>query len=60
MLKDADPEMTAQLWLGMLEDIGNQYHLSDAPFSLMQKLSHTAKASVDDFLKKQAEKLTIA
>ena len=56
----ADSEMTAQLWLGMLEDIGNQYHLSDVPFSLMQKLSRTAKASVDGFLKKQAEKLTTA
>lgn len=56
----ADSEMTAQLWLCMLEDIGNQYHLSDVSFSLMQKLSRTAKTSVDSFLKKQAENLAIA
>lgn len=56
----ADSEMTAQLWLGMLEDIGSQYQLDGIPFALMQKLSRTAKASVSYFLKKQAKKIAIA
>jgi len=42
----ADSEMTAKLWLKMLEDITEQYSLPYVPFSLMQKLSRTAKRSV--------------
>lgn len=34
----ADAEMTAHLWLPMLQDLGAQYQLSDVPFNLMQKL----------------------
>ena len=50
----ADAEMTAHLWLRMLEDLGEQYQLSDVPFNLMQKLGRTAKGSVHTFLQKQA------
>ena len=52
----ADAEMTAHLWLRMLEDLGEQYQLSDVPFNLMQKLGRTAKGSVHTFLQKQARK----
>ena len=52
----ADSEMTACLWLAMLEDLASQYQLRDVTFALMQKLSRTAKASVNTFLKKQSEK----
>ena len=51
----ADAEMTAHLWLRMLEDLAAQYQLSDVPFNLMQKLGHTAKGSVHTFLQKQAQ-----
>jgi DNA polymerase-3 subunit epsilon len=44
----ADSEMTARLWLKMLEDITEQYNLQHIPFSLMQKLSRTSKRSVAD------------
>ena len=50
----ADAEMTAHLWLKMLNDLDNQYQISDVSFALMKKLSRTAKTSVDSVLKKQA------
>ncbi len=46
----ADAEMTAHLWLGMLEDINNGYCIERIPFSLMQSLSRVPKASVRGFL----------
>jgi DNA polymerase-3 subunit epsilon len=47
----ADAEMTAHLWLRMLDDITNRYGIEDTPFSLMQTLSRVSQASVHDFLK---------
>lgn len=49
----ADAEMTAHLWLKMLDDLDSQYDISEVSFALMKKLSRTAKASVIDMLKKQ-------
>ena len=46
----ADAQMTAQLWLAMLEDMGNQYQCWDVPFSFVQKLSKTPKKSVSKLL----------
>ena len=46
----ADAEMTAHLWLGMLDDINNGYCIERIPFSLMQALSRVPKASVRGFL----------
>lgn len=46
----ADAEMTAHLWLGMLDDINNEYCIERIPFSLMQALSRVSKASVPGFL----------
>jgi DNA polymerase-3 subunit epsilon len=45
-----DSEMTAKLWLGMLDSIGQQYELSAIPFNLMQKLVKTPKCSVHSLL----------
>jgi DNA polymerase-3 subunit epsilon len=50
----ADAEMTAHLWLKMLDELDGQYQISDVPFALMKKLSRTAKASADAMLKKQS------
>ena len=47
----ADAEMTAQLWLKMLTDLEDNYRLEQIPFSLMQEISRTPKASIDRFLK---------
>jgi len=47
-----DSEMTAKLWIAMLEHIGERYDLFDLPFSLIQKLSKVPKKSVHTFLEK--------
>ena len=48
----ADSEMTAKLWLLMLQDIDNQYRISAPSFSLMQKISKQPKATVSHFLQR--------
>ena len=45
-----DSEMTAKLWLAMLEDIQEKAVIDDVPFSLVQKLTKTTKANVGKFL----------
>jgi DNA polymerase-3 subunit epsilon len=45
-----DSQMTAKLWLAMLEDIQQRTQLDDVPFSLIQKLAKTAKGNVSKFL----------
>lgn len=45
-----DSEMTAKLWLVMLEDIVERADIDDVPFSLVQKLAKTTKANVPKFL----------
>tara|TARA_R110001599_G_scaffold353861_1_gene600706 strand:+ start:38586 stop:39212 length:627 start_codon:yes stop_codon:yes gene_type:complete len=44
-----DSEMTAKLWLAMLDNVQQQYVLSAIDFRLMQKLSRTPKHAVDSF-----------
>jgi len=46
----ADAEMTAHLWLGMLNDISSQYRIERISFSLMQELSRVSKVAVPGFL----------
>ncbi|MBU2870690.1 3'-5' exonuclease [Colwellia sp. E2M01] len=41
-----DAEMTAKLWLVMLDDIKQQTGLEQIPFALVQKLTKTTKANV--------------
>jgi len=52
----ADAEMTAHLWLKMLDDLQENYLLEQVPFSLMQQISHTPKARVNHFLQDWASK----
>lgn len=47
-----DSEMTAKIWMVMLEQIRKNYTLVDIPFSLIKKISKTPKKSVDTLLKK--------
>jgi len=46
-----DSEMTAQLWLSLLADIKQQISSDDVPFSLIEKLSKTAKKDITKLLK---------
>jgi DNA polymerase-3 subunit epsilon len=45
-----DSEMTAKLWLAMLNDIVERADIDDVPFSLVQKLAKTTKANTPKFL----------
>ena len=45
----ADAEMTAYLWLAMLEDIEQQHALAEVDFLLMQRLMKVSRASVAGF-----------
>ena len=46
-----DSEMTAKLWLTMLDDISARYAISEVSFSLIQQLAKTPKKLVNNFLK---------
>ncbi|QFU22992.1 3'-5' exonuclease [Shewanella eurypsychrophilus] len=48
----ADSEMTAKLWLTMLDDMQLAHHISLPSFKLMQDLSKTTKSQVKSFLSK--------
>jgi DNA polymerase-3 subunit epsilon len=48
----ADAEMTAHLWIRMIEDIRNDYGLQSVPFSFMQQLCKVPKKKVPDFMQK--------
>ena len=45
-----DSEMTAKLWLAMIDDIQQKTQLDEVPFSLIQKLAKTPKAKVSKLL----------
>lgn len=45
-----DSEMTAKLWLAMLDNITMRYNIPSIPFALLQKLTKTPKKSVHKFL----------
>lgn len=49
----ADSEMTAQLWLRMLEDIRERYPIPQMSFALMQQLARQGKGAVHQFLSKR-------
>ena len=51
-----DSEMTAKLWLAMLDDVCERYVLSAIDFGLMQKLGKTPKHAVDNFWKAACER----
>jgi len=52
----ADAEMTAHLWIGMLNDIQRMHRIERIEFSLMQELSRVSKAAAPGFLKRWATK----
>ncbi|ABZ76861.1 DNA polymerase III, epsilon subunit [Shewanella halifaxensis HAW-EB4] len=49
----ADSEMTADLWLVMLEDLNADYQIKRADFSLLQAIAKQSKASVSQYLARQ-------
>jgi DNA polymerase-3 subunit epsilon len=46
----ADAEMTAHLWIKMIEDIKKKYNISNIPFPMIQKISKTPKNKVTALL----------
>ena len=44
-----DSQMTAKLWLAMLDKVRQQYVLPEIDFRLMQKLARTPKHAVGSF-----------
>ncbi len=48
----ADAEMTAHLWIRMIEDIRNNYGLQAVSFGLMQQLCKIPKKKVPEFMQK--------
>ncbi|MDD4976826.1 MAG: 3'-5' exonuclease [Bacteriovorax sp.] len=51
----ADAEMTAHLWIKLIEDIKEEYGLKSVPFGLMQKLSKVAKNKVPEVMMKMRD-----
>lgn len=45
-----DSEMTAKLWMAMLNDISHVITAQDVPFTFIQKLARTSKRDVDKLL----------
>ena len=54
----ADAEMTAHLWLGMLDDVAARYQLDPVSFAVMQDLTQLPKGAIDAFLRGQAGRQT--
>lgn len=50
----ADAEMTAHLWLRMMEDIEATFGIREIPFRLMQQLTRIPRKNLHDFLTRQA------
>jgi len=50
----ADAEMTARLWLRMLEDLNAAYGLEEIPFALMCELGKVSRQRAEAFLLQQA------
>lgn len=54
----ADSEMTAKLWMQMLEDLHLDFKIQQPSFELMQKIAKKNKAAVPMFLYREAKNLT--
>ncbi len=52
----ADTEMTAKLWLVMLDELQTNHGIGSVPFPFMQKLGRTAKGAVQRLLETQKKK----
>lgn len=51
----ADAEMTAHLWLKLMEDIKDRYQFNNVTFDIIQKLSKTPKNKIPEVMKKIRE-----
>jgi DNA polymerase-3 subunit epsilon len=51
----ADAEMTARLWVKMVEELKRDHGLKAVPFQVMQKLMKISKGAVPDYLRKLAQ-----
>ena len=49
----ADSEMTADLWLTMLDDLNADYQLHCPDFGLLQSIAKQSKANIHQYLKRQ-------
>ncbi|MCL1144579.1 3'-5' exonuclease [Shewanella marinintestina] len=49
----ADSEMTADLWLTMLEDLQQDFQIAQPNFGLLQAIAKQSKANVNNYLSKQ-------
>jgi len=52
-----DSQMTAKLWLSMLDDIKQRAGINEVPFALIQKLAKTSKVNVGKLLANYREKV---
>lgn len=53
----ADAEMTAHLWVKLVEDIKDRYQLNHVTFDIVQKLSKTPKNKIPEVMKKLRDQL---
>lgn len=52
----ADSQMTAHLWMGMIDDIKIEHSFENVPFDVMQKLSRKKKYSASSYLAGEAKR----
>ena len=50
----ADAEMTAHLWISMVNDLKSDFRLRQVPFELMQQLAKVSKAAAPAYLRRIA------
>jgi DNA polymerase-3 subunit epsilon len=53
----ADAEMTAHLWIRLVEDIKEKYKFDHVSFDIIQKISKTPKDKIPEVMKKIREQL---
>lgn len=51
----ADAEMTAHLWIMMVNDLKAEYGLTQVPFDLFKRLSKVSRSAAPTFLRRAAE-----
>ncbi|HBG07410.1 MAG: DNA polymerase III subunit epsilon [Geobacteraceae bacterium GWC2_58_44] len=51
----ADAEMTAHLWVAMVEELKREHQLRVVPFELMQRIMKVSKKGVPEFLRRLAQ-----
>ncbi|WP_299806443.1 PolC-type DNA polymerase III [uncultured Shewanella sp.] len=51
----ADSEMTASLWLAMLEDLDKDYRLHSPNFGLLQSIAKQSKGNINQYLNRQSK-----